>query len=116
MNKYTNLVFPYLLCVNPNEYLDLSLAERETQKFSAAIFILTPVDKYLPDMDITDMNAVAQLIADGNLLDQPPVSYDKLKRSVQRMQKYARVVSIDEQIKMQTKTEWIREEQAEKPN
>lgn len=114
MYKYINIHFPYYLCLNSEEYLALHLAERKTKKLVKLTFRIRPINKYLPDLDITDMNMFAQMIADGNLLDQPPVSYEKLKRSVQRMQKHAHVVSYDETIKMQAKMELNREEQAKK--
>jgi hypothetical protein len=114
MYKYINIHFPYYLCLNSEEYLALHLAERKTKKLVKLTFRIRPINKYLPDLDITDMNMFAQMIADGNLLDQPPVSYEKLKRSVQRMQKHAHVVSYDEAIKMQAKMELNREEQVKK--
>ncbi len=53
-------------------------------------------NKYVPDMEIKDMTVLAQLIADGALLDQPPPSNSKLKRSVNRLMTHVKHVTLEE--------------------
>ncbi len=48
-------------------------------------------------MEIKDMTVLTQLIADGSLLDQPPPSNTKLKRSVNQLMTRVKHVTLEEQ-------------------
>jgi hypothetical protein len=83
-------------------YLTLHMATRQTRMNTyplTASRVL--IQKYVPDVEITDMAVLAQLIADGNLLDQPPRTTATLQRSVKKLITRAVHVTPEEQIQNQ---------------
>ncbi len=46
---------------------------------------------------MSDLTVLMQLIADGNLLDEAPPSYARLKQSLGRLQEDAHVITLQEQ-------------------
>ena len=67
-------------------YLTLHLATRETKLLTVQMNSnKLLLNKYVPNVEIQDMTVLVQLIADGNLLNQPPSTTINLERSVKKL-------------------------------
>ncbi len=91
------------MCLETNQtditFLTLEIVSRKSRKETAHHLWFVKYAKWVPDVAMTDMNVLAQLIADGNLRDAPPPSYSRLKRTLVHVHKHARVPSHEEQRK-----------------
>ena len=83
-------------------YLTLHLATRETKLLTDRLYSNTILlNKYVPNVEIQDMTVLVQLIADGNLLNQPPSTTINLERSVKKLMTRVKRVTPEEQRRQQ---------------
>jgi NhaP-type Na+/H+ and K+/H+ antiporter len=99
---YYSMVVAFNSSTREVSYLTLHLATRETKlvtvQMNASKILL---NKFVPDVEIKDMTVLVQLIADGNLLDQPPSTTINLKRGVKKLMTRVKRVSLEEQRRQQ---------------
>jgi hypothetical protein len=96
----------------PVSFLSLHVTTRQTQLIkmylSSYRFLIC---KYVPDIEINDMTVLAQLIADGKLLDQPPPTTVNLQRSVKKLMTRVKHVTSEEQHRDQLRFEKFHEDE-----
>jgi hypothetical protein len=83
---YYGMVVSYNQKTSKITYMTLHLATRETKLLTVQMNsnkIL--LNKFVPDVELQDMTVLVQLIADGNLLDQPPATTINLERGVKKI-------------------------------
>jgi hypothetical protein len=83
---YYGVVVSYNEKTSKITYMTLHLATRETKLLTVQMNSnKLLLNKYVPNVEIQDMTVLVQLIADGNLLDQPPSTTINLERSVKKL-------------------------------
>jgi NhaP-type Na+/H+ and K+/H+ antiporter len=83
---YYGMVVSYNEKTSKITYMTLHLATRETKLLTVQMNSnKLLLNKYVPDVEIKDMTVLVQLIADGNLLDQPPATTINLERGVKKI-------------------------------
>jgi hypothetical protein len=99
-DMYYAMFVSFNASTNEITYLSLRVATRETTLKTAkdGLYLL---NKYVPDVEIKDMTVLAQLFADGNLLDQPPSTTINLERGVKKLMTRVKRVTPEEHRRQQ---------------
>jgi NhaP-type Na+/H+ and K+/H+ antiporter len=99
---YYAMAVAFNASTNEISFLALHLPTRETKlvsgQFNSNKILL---NKFVPDIEIKDMTVLAQLFADGNLLDQPPSTTINLERSVKKLMTRVKRVTPEEHRRQQ---------------